>query len=320
MLPAVGAKSAETAVDGAPCVSATDWSVAVPVQSPVAYRWKTTVPVGFATDAGVPDARCTNTLSWTIVPATTDVTTPPVALRMSVRAVASSQFFAASALSPAFASPVARCNVRPPTPTSVVARTTVVPVAADVICTVQDPVVPTVAQLFTPPTKLPGPLRIENPIAVPAGALANAEPALTFTWPVRVWFVPTGLFADAGVTWMFASTHVFTAGPLPFGPVPMLAVAGSVSRVSATPRTVSAAVAFAVVVPPVGLLMISVHRPLAFVPDSHVPPLTVAVAPLALVIPVVTAAPWAATKPFPSPAFTLTLTVNVWLAFTSFVA
>src|SRR3954454_6994713 len=122
-----------------------------------------------------------------------------------------------------------------------------------------DPVAPAVVQLETPPTKLPGPLRIENPIAVPAGAFANAEPALTFTWPVRVWFVATGLFADAGVIWMFASTHVLTAGPLPFGPAPMLAVAGSVSRVSATPSRVSAAVAFAVVVPAVGLLMISVH-------------------------------------------------------------
>src|SRR3954468_10714921 len=186
MHPAVGAKSAETAVDGSPCVSATDWSVAVPVQSPVAYRWKTTVPVGLGPAAGVPDVRCTNPLSWTIVPATTDVTTPPVALRMSVRTVSSPQFFAASELSPALASPVARCNVRPPTPTSVVARTIVAPVAAEVICTVHDPVVPTVAQLFTPPTKLPGPLRIENPIAVPAGALANAEPALTLTWPVSV--------------------------------------------------------------------------------------------------------------------------------------
>ena len=78
---------------------------------------------------------------------------------------------------------------------------------------------------------------------------------MTLTWPVSVWFVPTALFADAGVIWMFASTHVLTAGPLPFGPAPMFAVAGSVSRVSATPRIVRAAVAFAVVVPAVGLLM-----------------------------------------------------------------
>src|SRR4051812_39452194 len=165
MLPAVGAKSAETAVDGSPCVSATDWSVAVPVQSPVAYRWKTTVPVGFGTAAGVPDVRCTNTLSWTIVPATTDVTTPPVALRMSVRTVSSPQFFAALPLPPdaVFAAvPVVRVTMAPPTGIPDVAETTVVPVVAEVIVTVQlADGAPPVYVHDGEPTKPPGPLTID---------------------------------------------------------------------------------------------------------------------------------------------------------------
>ena len=52
---------------------------------------------------------------------------------------------AASALSPACASPVSRCNETPPTATSVDARTVVCPVAFDVIVNWQSPVVPTVA-------------------------------------------------------------------------------------------------------------------------------------------------------------------------------
>jgi hypothetical protein len=58
---------------------------------------------------------------------------------------------------------------------------------------------------------------------------------------------------------MFASTHVFTAGPEPPGPAPIEAVAGSVSRVNDTPPTVKLADAFAVVLPAVGLEMMIVH-------------------------------------------------------------
>ena len=55
---------------------------------------------------------------------------------------------------------------------------------------------PIVVQVFTPPTKLPGPLWIENVISVPFGAFTKPEPLFTFTCPVRVWFVPTGLVAS----------------------------------------------------------------------------------------------------------------------------
>src|SRR4051795_7955757 len=87
---AVGAKSSETAVDGAPGVSATVWFVvAGPEQSFDVKRWKMTVPVGLGMPAGVPASRSTNTLSCTTVPDTTVVITAPDAFRMSVRAVAS---------------------------------------------------------------------------------------------------------------------------------------------------------------------------------------------------------------------------------------
>ena len=46
---AVAAKLSDTAVDGLPGVSATVWSVGVPVQSSVVSRWKTTFPLGAAT-------------------------------------------------------------------------------------------------------------------------------------------------------------------------------------------------------------------------------------------------------------------------------
>ena len=48
--------------------------------------------------------------------------------------------------------------------------------------------------------------------------------------------VPTGLMSVAGVIWMFASTNVFTAGPL-FGATPL------VESVTEPPATVTVAVA-----------------------------------------------------------------------------
>src|SRR6266545_593845 len=169
MFPA-GAKSSESAVDGEPGISATVWFNAVPVQSIVAKRWKTTLPVGAGTPAGVPAALATNTLSCTIVPAATVVTTAPEALRMSVRTASSAQSFDASTLSPALASPLSRCNVTPPTATSVFALIVDEPVVLDVITTVHEPDPAEVVQPLGP-TKLAGPASVKL-IVVPFGALA----------------------------------------------------------------------------------------------------------------------------------------------------
>src|SRR5215212_7257975 len=89
---------------------------------------------------------------------------------------ASTHVFDALPLSPARPSPVSRCSVKPPTDASVAALTIVVPTTAEVICTVHEPVVPTVVQVLVPPTKLPGPETIENAICVPAGAFAKPRP------------------------------------------------------------------------------------------------------------------------------------------------
>jgi nicotinamide riboside transporter PnuC len=135
---AVTANESESAVEGDPGVSATDWFVGVPVQLIVVYRWKTTVPVGFGTEAGVSAVRVTNTRSWTTVPATAVVITVPAAFRMSVRAVASPQFFDAFPEPPEAvlaAVAVVRVIVCPLTGMSDVAATTVVPAVAEVIVT-----------------------------------------------------------------------------------------------------------------------------------------------------------------------------------------
>ena len=69
----------------------------------------------------------------------------------------------------------------PPTFNVVLALTTVVPVLAAVITTVQEPVPPAVVHVFGP-TKLPGPLTFVNVITVPSGAFTNPAPvASTFT-------------------------------------------------------------------------------------------------------------------------------------------
>jgi len=58
---------------------------------------------------------------------------------------------------------------------------------------------------------------------------------------------------------MLASTNVLTTGPLPPGPAVMVVVAGSVSRVSESPPTVSLTVALPVTWPALGLLKVIVH-------------------------------------------------------------
>ena len=73
---------------------------------------------------------------------------------------ASTQVLTASALSPAFASPVARTIVWPPTTTDVEARTVVTPGVAEFSVTVQEPVVPIVVQLVG--VNVPGPLTMRS--------------------------------------------------------------------------------------------------------------------------------------------------------------
>jgi hypothetical protein len=224
---AVGAKPSDTAADGEPGVRATVWFVGVPRQSIVVYRWKTTVPVGFGTLAGVPALLATDTVSCTVVPVTTAVTAAPLESRMFVPTVASAQVFEASAPSPVFPSPVERLSAVPPTVTVVLARTFVVPAVDDLITTVHEPEPPEVAQPLGPTNAAVAPPEFVSVklITVPSGAFAKVpEPASTFTCPVTVWFVEIGLFAVGGAIWMFASTglgaggdggwtNVFVAGP-----------------------------------------------------------------------------------------------------------
>jgi len=71
-------------------------------------------------------------------------------------------------------------------------------------------------------------------------------PPIAFTVIVNTWFVPVGFVAEAGVIWMFASTHAFDALPEP--PESVLA-AVPVVRVIVTPLTGTSAVADTTVVP-----------------------------------------------------------------------
>src|SRR5262245_22000981 len=111
----------------------------------------------------------------------------------------------ASGPSPAFVSPVSRCNDTPDTVTSVLARITVWPVAVELLVTWHEPDPPEVVQL-SGPTKPPGPDRIEKVIRVPSGAFTGPVPSSTFTCPVRTWLAPTWFVASGGVIWMLAST------------------------------------------------------------------------------------------------------------------
>src|SRR5436190_642239 len=103
----------------------------------------------------------------------------------------------------------------------------------------------------------------------------------------------------------------------------MLAVDGSVSRVTVCPLTWNVTDALPVTTPAVGLLNVTVHWPLTVpVPLCwHVSLLTVLEAPFESSRATVTWVPSGAlTKPLPSPLFCLTVTVKVWSTFTSFVA
>src|SRR6185436_16571702 len=128
---------------------------------------------------------------------------------IEIRAVA--QPLVASVESPGCLSFVSRWRTRPPTMTSVLALIVVVPAVGELITTVHEPVPPDVVHELGPTNVAVAPpaLLSENVIVVPSGALTNPPvPVFTFTWPVSVWFVPTGFSAVGGVIWMFASTNV----------------------------------------------------------------------------------------------------------------
>src|SRR5216683_3522121 len=91
-------------------------------------------------------------------------------------------------------------------------------------------------------------------------ARAAPVPGSSKTVAVIVWLVPTRFCAVSGESWMYASTYVLVAGPLPPGPA-----LPEVDRVTVTPPIVTTAVALAVKVPVVPLLIVSVQ--VAEVPD-----------------------------------------------------
>jgi hypothetical protein len=133
------------------------------------------------------------------------------------------QIFVASGLSPAFVSPVDRVSGTPATVTFVVAWIVVVPIVGELITTVHDPVPPDVVQLDGPTNVADAPPAFDSVklIVVPSGAFTNPVPGLTFTCPVRVCSVETGLVAVCGVIWMFASTTCSGShGPTPATYVP----------------------------------------------------------------------------------------------------
>src|SRR5439155_18526220 len=120
--------------------------------------------------------------------------------------------------------PVVRVTVSPPlmldTGMSEVADTTVVPVVAEVMTTVQLALgrVPRPLGSAAPPsyvhegdpTKLPGPLTIDAVAVCRPGSIV---PLRAFTVIVNVWFVPTALVAVWGVIWMLASRVLRSALP-----------------------------------------------------------------------------------------------------------
>ena len=157
--------------------------------------------------------------------------------------------------------PVVRVIVTPLTGMAAVADTTVVPVAADEIVTVQLAVAPPPVYVQVgEPTKLPGPLTID---AVAVCGPASNRPPTAFTVTVSTWFFPTGLIADGGVIWMFASTHTFSALPLP--PAAVFA-AVAVVRVIVTPLTGISDVADTTVVPTTAEVIVTVQLAVAAPP------------------------------------------------------
>src|SRR3954470_10840608 len=110
---------------------------------------------------------------------------------------ASTQVLTASALSPACASPVARCKLRPPTVTSVLARNVVTPAVAEGHVTEHSPVAPTVVHVGE--LNEPGPLSFVNVTSLSAAAFAKPEPSFTFTCAVNVCGEPTSFVAVNGL-------------------------------------------------------------------------------------------------------------------------
>ena len=80
---------------------------------------------------------------------------------------------------------------------------------------------------------------------------------------VSTWFVPAGLVAVAGVIWMFASTQIFLALPLP--PAAVL-TAVLVVRVIVWPLTGMSDVAATTVVPATAEVMVTVQVAVAAPP------------------------------------------------------
>src|SRR4051794_11705137 len=93
------------------------------------------------------------------------------------------QTLVASALSPAFASPVARVSETPRTDTFVDAWIDVDPAVGELVVTVQEPVPPAVVQLDDPTNVAEAPPEFvsEKLITVPSGAFAEPVPSFTFT-------------------------------------------------------------------------------------------------------------------------------------------
>src|SRR5204862_293932 len=157
---------------------------------------------------------------------------------------------------------------------------------------------------------------------VPSGTLTKPAPSPVFCFTVTVnvcgsvtRFVPFGPIV------MLASTNVFTAGPLPPGPAPTLAVDGSVSRFSVTPPTVMVTAALPVALPADGDVNVTAHWPLTVPGDAHVSEPSWLAAPFEFVsVTTGFVPPGPLSTPAPSPAFCFTVTVNVWFWPTSLVA
>src|SRR5258705_212247 len=96
-----------------------------------------------------------------------------------------------------------------------------------------------------PPVIVPTPDSLARTLT-PAAA---TKPSSFATVTVKVWAVPTWWVPEVPIV-IGASTYVFVAGPDPFGPEPIVAVAGSVSRVNVGPLVyVKTALPFAVNTP-----------------------------------------------------------------------
>src|SRR5437879_4414897 len=141
--------------------------------------------------------------------------------------VTSTHVLLTGALMPAVPSVVRVTEPSPVSGMEEVAQTTVVPVVAEFMSTVQSAAAPPhVLSLLDALPILPGPLVILA-VAVPLPNVVFTE----LTVMVSVWLVPTALTAVAGVIWMFASTFVFVYVQVTVSPSPSeLTVATPVPR------------------------------------------------------------------------------------------